>query len=99
MPRSYSSMDKIRAELAWVTDTPDPNKCGCRNLRCCEETGHNPGECAGVVATKFWTFRWGRTTAPLAGSTSWCGSKRLGETFASNSIASRQKSMAVCPER
>src|SRR5262249_16665808 len=62
MPRTYSSIDKIRAELAWGTETPDPNKCGCRNLRCREETGHNPGECAGVVATKFWTFRWGRTT-------------------------------------
>src|SRR5215475_6401174 len=35
MPRTYSSIDKIRAELAWGTD---PNKCGCRNLRCCEET-------------------------------------------------------------
>src|SRR5215470_13081898 len=43
--RTYSSIDKIRAELAWVSETPDPNKCGCRNLRCCEETGHKPGEC------------------------------------------------------
>ena len=24
MPRTYSSIDKIRAELAWVTETPDP---------------------------------------------------------------------------
>jgi hypothetical protein len=24
MPRSYSSIDKIRAELAWVNETPDP---------------------------------------------------------------------------
>ena len=38
MQRTYSSIDEIRAELAWVTKTPDPNKCGCRNLRCCEET-------------------------------------------------------------
>ena len=36
MPRTYSSIDKIRAELAWVNETPDPNKGGCRNLRCCE---------------------------------------------------------------
>jgi hypothetical protein len=43
MPCTHSSIDKIRAELDWVTETPDPNKCGCRNLRCCEETGHNPG--------------------------------------------------------
>jgi len=42
MPRSYSSIDKIRAELAWVNETPDPNKYGCRNVRCCEET-RRPG--------------------------------------------------------
>jgi hypothetical protein len=47
------SIDKIRAELAWVNETPDPNKCGCRNVRCCDETGHRPGACAGTVATKF----------------------------------------------
>src|SRR5215471_13919955 len=50
---------KIRAELAWVNETPDPNKCGCRNLRCCEETGRKPGDCASPVATKFsrqWSF-------------------------------------------
>jgi hypothetical protein len=32
MPRTYSSIDKIRAELAWVSETPDPNKCGCRDF-------------------------------------------------------------------
>jgi hypothetical protein len=41
MSRTSSSIDKIRAELAWVTETPDPNKCGCRNLPCCEETGQH----------------------------------------------------------
>jgi hypothetical protein len=41
MPRTCN-IDKIRAELAWVSETPDANKCGCRNLRCCEETG--PGQ-------------------------------------------------------
>ena len=57
MPCTYSSIDKIRAELA-VNETPDPNKCGCRNLRCCEETGHKPGACAAAFAMQFWTFRW-----------------------------------------
>jgi len=52
VPRTYSSIEKIRAELAWVNETPDPNKCGC------EETGHKPGTCSQSVATKFWTFRW-----------------------------------------
>jgi hypothetical protein len=36
MPRTYSSIDKIRAELASVNETPDPIKCGCRNLRSCK---------------------------------------------------------------
>jgi hypothetical protein len=58
MPRTYSSVEKIRAELAWVNEMPDPNKCSCRHLRCCEQTGHKPGACAGIVAKKFWTFRW-----------------------------------------
>jgi len=31
MPRAYSSIEKIRAELAWVNETPDPNKCGDRD--------------------------------------------------------------------
>jgi hypothetical protein len=52
MPRTYSSNDKIRAELAWVNETPDPTKCGCRHVRCCEETGHKCGECSRPVATK-----------------------------------------------
>src|SRR5215813_11554441 len=58
MQRTYSSIAKIRAGLSWVNETPDPNKCGCRNVRCCEETGtipepavvagtDNPNSCAG----------------------------------------------------
>ena len=34
MPRTHSNFEKIRAELSWVAETPYPNKCGCRNLRC-----------------------------------------------------------------
>jgi len=67
----HSPIDKIRAELAWVNETPDPNKCCCRNLRCCEETGHRPGACAGAVATKFWTFRWEYYCAPCR-EYRWC---------------------------
>jgi len=77
MPCTYSSIDKIRAELAGVNETPDPNKCGCRNLRCCEETGHKPGACAGAVATRFWTFRWEYYCAPCR-EYGWCGSKSRG---------------------
>jgi len=61
MPRTYSSIEKIRAELAWMNEPPDPNKCDCRNLRCCEETEHKPGACPGAVAPKF---RWEYYCAP-----------------------------------
>src|SRR5215831_13774001 len=77
MPRTYSSVEKIRAELAWVTETPDPIECGCRNLRCCEETGHRPGACSRAVATKFWTFRWEYYCAPCR-EYGWCGSRSRG---------------------
>jgi hypothetical protein len=74
MPRTYTNTDKIRAELAWVTETPDPNKCGCRNVRYCEETAHKAGACSRAVATKFWTFRWEYYCAPCR-EYEWCGTK------------------------
>jgi hypothetical protein len=77
MGRTHSDIDKIRAELTWVTETPDPDKCGCRNVRCCEETGHKPGACAGAVATKFWTFRWEYYCSPCR-EYAWYGSKTRG---------------------
>src|SRR5262245_54118391 len=72
-----SSIEKIHVELAWVNETPDPNKCGCRNVRCCEETGHKPGAWSGMVATKFWTFRWEYYRAPCR-EYGLCGSKAHG---------------------
>jgi hypothetical protein len=77
MPRTYSSIEKIRAELTWITETPDPNKCGCRNVRCGEETGHKQCACAGAVATKFWTFRWEYYCQPCR-EYEWCGAKARG---------------------
>ena len=62
--RTYSSIDKIRVELAWVNETQDPNKCGCRNLRCCEETGHKPGACSGSVANEVLDFSLGVLLCP-----------------------------------
>jgi len=56
-PVPFPPTVKIRAELAWVTETPDPNRCGCRSVRCCDETRHKPGGFA-AGETKFWTFRW-----------------------------------------
>jgi len=32
MPCTYFALDKIRAELASVNETPGPNKCGCRKF-------------------------------------------------------------------
>ena len=45
MAHTRSSIEKIRAELAWVREPVDPNLCSCRHLRCCEETGHTVGRC------------------------------------------------------
>src|SRR5262249_11814083 len=53
------------------------NKCGGRNVRCCEETGHKAGACTGAVATKFWTFRWEYSCAPCR-EYEWCGTKTRG---------------------
>jgi hypothetical protein len=36
---TYSSIEKIRAELAWVTETSDPNKCHFREIL--EKTLHD----------------------------------------------------------
>jgi len=60
----YPLLHRHPRRLAWVNEAAAPNKCGCRNLRCCEETGHKPGACNGAVATKFWTFRWEYYCAP-----------------------------------
>jgi len=48
MPIRYSSIDSIRAELSWVTQKPDPNKCGCRHVLCCEREGH--ARCVSIPA-------------------------------------------------
>jgi len=29
-----ASVQRIVGELAWVGQTPDPSKCGCRDVRC-----------------------------------------------------------------
>ena len=55
MPRTYSSIDKIRAELGWVNETADPNKCGCRSLRAATKQDR-PGACSGAVATNSGRF-------------------------------------------
>ena len=60
MPRTYSSVEKIRAELAWVTETPDPNECAAvisgavRKLDTGPERAHE---------------RLRRSSGPFAGST------------------------------
>jgi len=44
MLRTYSNIDKIRAELTWVNETSDPNvaRTNAAAVTCagCEETGH-----------------------------------------------------------
>src|SRR5437867_8676140 len=46
-----------RAELAWVNQPLDANKCSCRHMRCCEETNHVAGACTRSVETTVWTYR------------------------------------------
>ena len=43
-----------RAELAWVNQPLDANKCSCRHMRCCEETNHAAGACTRSVETTLW---------------------------------------------
>src|SRR5215468_2059279 len=58
MPARRLSLDAIRAELAWVNQEPDPNRCGCRNVLCCEREHHAPGACTSLPTTKLWMCRW-----------------------------------------
>lgn len=75
MPRRSLTPDAFRKELAWVNETPDPNKCGCRNKLCCERERHPPGGCMTPPATKLWTFRW-EYFCGTCREYDWCGSKR-----------------------
>ncbi len=34
MRRTRTNIEKIRAELAWVNQPLDPDRCSCRHLRC-----------------------------------------------------------------
>jgi len=36
-----------------MNETPDANKCGCRNLRCCGQTGHKPAHVAALSQQSF----------------------------------------------
>src|SRR6516162_2277342 len=57
MPRTYSSVEKIRAELAWLNEPVDPNVCGCRHMLCCEQTGHALAKCPNKPTEKIWSFQ------------------------------------------
>jgi hypothetical protein len=57
MPRTHSSIEKIRGELAWLSEPVDPNVCGCRHMLCCEQTKHAPGKCSQLPTEKMWSFR------------------------------------------
>jgi hypothetical protein len=60
-----SSMEKIRAELAWVKETPDPNKCGCRIFVAVRKV--DTGQGLAPVLSRRSSGRFdGSTTVPLA---------------------------------
>src|SRR5438552_1095353 len=73
MPARCLSLDAIRAELAWVNQEPDPNRCGCRNVLCCEREHHAPGACTSPPTAKLWSFRWEYFCATCR-EYGWCGS-------------------------
>ena len=74
MPRRRLSAPRFRQELSWVSTEPDPQKCSCRNHRCCRGTGHAAGECTSYPTTKFWGFRWEYFCAACR-EYEWAGSK------------------------
>ena len=55
MPRTYSSIDKIRAELAWVNETPNNAAVAISGAA---RKLPPAGSLRWCYATKFWTFRW-----------------------------------------
>src|SRR5262249_9108019 len=48
VPLRFRRLTESRRLLAWVTDTPDPNRCGCVT-----RDGTQAGSMYGVVAMKF----------------------------------------------
>jgi len=58
MRRPRTSAEEIVKELSWVSETPDPSKCGCRDVRCGKDSGHVAGECGHAPTEKLWAFRW-----------------------------------------
>ena len=64
MSRQGPNVEKIRAELAWVNEPVNPKVCGCRHLRCYEQTGHAVGKCPRAPTEKMWSFRQEYLCAP-----------------------------------
>ena len=77
MPRRLS-VRKFKQELSWVSADPDPEKCGCRDYRCCSERDHAAGECPSLPTTRVWSFRWEYYCAACR-EYEWAGSK-MGST-------------------
>jgi hypothetical protein len=57
MPRRRrANLNQIKKDLGYLSKEPDPNKCACRNVRCCEREGHAPGWCAGLRLQNYGRF-------------------------------------------
>jgi hypothetical protein len=57
LAHTRSSIEKIRAELAWVREPVNPGLSGCRHLLCCKETGHLAGKCSRKPTETMWSYR------------------------------------------
>jgi hypothetical protein len=75
MPRTQASIDKIRSELAWVNEETDPNRCGCRNVLCCERGRAQTGRMQFSSNNQTVDIPVGILLRVMLG---WCGSKRPG---------------------
>jgi hypothetical protein len=57
LAHTRSNIEKIRAELAWVSEPVDSGVCGFRHLLCCKETGHVAGKCGRKPTETMWSYR------------------------------------------
>ena len=67
------SIEKMRAELAWVTETQTRTSVAAATFDAVRKPALTRG-CDGAVATKFWTLRWEYYCAPCR-KYGWCGIK------------------------
>jgi hypothetical protein len=72
-------IQRMRRELIWLAFDANPNKCSCRDARCCQELGHALRECPRVPTVKLWKLRW-EYYCEECSNHEWSGSKVIPRT-------------------